>query len=366
MKLAAVLLLAVSAAVLTFSGASTARRPTLNPTHLRPVNGPIIAVRSDGERYVILRSEQPRRGTTRTVYTSTVIDTWTGRRSALPTSEECVDPAISRQTTTVTAGRALLFCVRGGQSTAVVRDLATGQETQLPSPPIVEGQTDGLGYQVLGRRWVQAEGNCPGSAVGSPRSCDYYVNLTTGEVRFVKAEIALDQIEFYDVDDPALPLRRTCRAGAYYDYYSRLYIPPYYVGARGIRRCSDGKVVQATGACCGSIDISGGFASWGYETSGYDRPVPRGSDRVYVYNLARKRLYAWRLRPADRMRDRRGPVGQPIRTLCTSTSPSHAASPKTGSSTASASTPPPCHHRVTRAARTNDLTGMALPAISVR
>jgi hypothetical protein len=317
MKRAAVVLLSVCAAVLAFADAGAARRAILDPTPLRPVGGPIVGVRSDGERFVILRSEQPRGDGPRTVYTSKLIDTWTGRRSALPSSEECVDPAISEQTTTVTAGRALLGCLRDGQSIVVVRDLATGQETRLPSPAAIDGQPVELGYQILGRHWVKGERDCPGGAVSSSEYCEYYVNLSTGEIRYVRRDVLRTPVGFYDIDDPALPLRRTCRAGAYYDEKSRLYAPPFYITKKGLSRCSDGQVVQSMGPCCGSADISGGFASWGYETSGYDWTVPRGSDRVYVYNIARKRLYAWKLRPGDRLRGRRGPVGQPIRTLCT-------------------------------------------------
>ena len=305
------------AAVLASSDASTARRPTLNPTALRPVSGPIVGVRSDGERFVILRYEQPRGDAPRTVYTSTLIDTWTGRRSALPTSEECVDPAISEQTTTVTAGRALLFCVREGKSVAVVRDLATGQDTQLPSPPLVEGQPGELAYQILGRRWAQADGYCPGSAIMTPRFCNYYVNFTTREVRFVQRDPLQTPVGFYDLDDPALPLRRPCQRGAGYSDYSREYAPPFYISRKGLARCSDGRVVQPMRGYWSGSDLSGGFLSWGYGNTGYDWHVPRGTDRVYVYNIARKRLYAWTLRPGDRLKGRRRPVGHPIRTLCT-------------------------------------------------
>lgn len=65
----------------------------------------------------------------------------------------------------------------------------------------------------------------------------------------------------------------------------------------------------------------------GYEKSGYDRRVSRGSDRVY--NIARKGLYASRPRPVIAARTAK-PGQTAVRTLCTRYVAVTRGSPKTG------------------------------------
>ncbi|MDW5593821.1 hypothetical protein VSS74_05720 [Conexibacter stalactiti] len=263
-----------------------APRASVDPTPLRLLEPQATDVNSDGERFVVVSfdfdfdSGRP----------ADVYDTFTGRRTSLPAG--CGLTGIVEQTTTLTAGRALLLCDEPSQY--VVYDLAS--ESVLAALPLVV-EVDGTRYddpryETLGRRWVRASVGCPGFV-----SCaTLYYDFTTGEarvLRYAEHRELRSRREFYDLDAPGLPLRRVCRGSIAYDEYVRHYRPPWYVGGGGLRRCRDGRLLVAFSKLDHvTADLTAVGLAWGTTVQNLSR---RPSPFVNYYAPARRRLWRWKL-----------------------------------------------------------------------
>lgn len=265
------------------SSAQPAHRIMVDPTPLRLVEPRAGTAVSDGGRYVVVTLPGTR--------PIAVYDTFTGRRSQL--EPDCTTAGSLRTTTSVAAGRALIYCAT--TSTYHVVDLAT-RRTVAELPDVLEAEGMSFSrprYGVLGRRWIQASGDCPGR-VGCAA---LYYDYRTGDTRvsmYPDGPEFRSRGAFYDLDAPDLSLRRVCRASIRYDAHVRAYRPPYYVDRyAGLRRCSDGKLIQRFPRS-GDVtsDLTPTALAWGVTVPD---SIGRPSPYVNVYDLRRRRLLRWRL-----------------------------------------------------------------------
>lgn len=257
-----------------------------DPTPLRVIAGVAAGVESDGVRFAVVGrwSEQLQR------YRHELLDSWTGRRSMLP--DDCATSGSMEQTTTLTAGRMLLDCPEGG----TVLGLASGHRRVLSEPISGAGLTSiGIDWISIGRRWAHGFGTCT-DGDGAHRFCDAYVDVLDGSTRLVRHDTsASDRRRYRDLDAPGLPWRSLCRhSGPIVDEYHRVYVPPYWVGGRGLRRCRDGTVVR---------DVY----RWGIPSDFVDGTLALaagvgGDGRAGVYDLARDRVVSWQLPQVGRRR----------------------------------------------------------------